>query len=376
MSSAPVPAQMPPDIEPPPEPPVIFDPPAANDGAAHAAASNFWQQPHVINILSLGTSLAFHLGLLLLGFIGFRTYQNITEKQSVPQVIIPDAAIIENAPIGGIPNPGLGGDPNRAAAQDQVKDVTSSADSWSQQKGSESLTQSLMGGSGAAADKDSVIAPGVRPGFGSGQTNGSGEGEGGRQLPFGPTGGGGGTGPKTNFVGLSGNARTVAYVCDRSGSMLNLMVALKGELRKSIDILRPTQGFNVIFFSEPGKAEALNKDGLIMATPDNKRKAFTMLNGVFPAGSTDPIPGLEIAFKTQPNLIYLLTDGDFPDNQAVLARIRALNGKKGTKINTILFTKVDGDVSKDPGKKEIIKLLRQIAEENEGRFKVVDPSNL
>jgi len=46
------------------------------------------------------------------------------------------------------------------------------------------------------------------------------------------------------------------------------------------------------------------------------------------------------------------------------------------KINTILFTKVDGDVSKDPGKKEIIKLLRQIAEENEGRFKVVDPSNL
>src|SRR4051812_1377322 len=375
MSSAPVPAQAPPDIEPPPEPPPIFQP-SLNDGALAHHPHAFWQQPHVINILSLATSLAFHLGLLLLGFIGFRTYQNITDKQAVPQVIIPDAAIVENAPIGGIPNPGLGADPERAAAQDQVKDVMSSADSFSQQKGAESLTQSLMGGSGAEADKDSVIAPGVRPGFGSGNNNGSGEGDGGRQLPFGPTGGGGGTGPKTNFVGLSGNARTVAYVCDRSGSMLNLMVALKSELRKSVDILRPTQGFNIIFFSEPGKAEALSKEGLIMATPDNKRKAFTMLNGVFPAGSTDPIPGLEIAFKTQPNLIYLLTDGDFPDNEAVRARIRALNGKKTTKINTILFTKVDGDVSKDPGKKEIIKLLKQIAEENEGRFKVVDPSNL
>src|SRR5689334_9315398 len=110
MSSAPIPAQAPPDIEPPPEPPPIFDPGAPADVAAHHLPS-FWQQPHVINILSLATSLAFHLGLLLIGFIGLRTYQNITEKQAVPQVIIPDAAIVENAPIGGIPNPGLGGDP-------------------------------------------------------------------------------------------------------------------------------------------------------------------------------------------------------------------------------------------------------------------------
>ncbi|HZL37835.1 MAG TPA: hypothetical protein VFC78_21130 [Tepidisphaeraceae bacterium] len=64
---------------------------------------------------------------------------------------------------------------------------------------------------------------------------------------------------------------------------------------------------------------------LLPATPANKRRAMDFLEGSTAVGSTDPIPGLEAAFRQRPQVIYLLTDGDFPDNDAVLRRICQLN---------------------------------------------------
>ena len=64
--------------------------------------------------------------------------------------------------MGGIPNPGLGGDPNMAAAQNVDPNVTVS-EGWSDKR-SESLTQTLMGGGAAADATDSVIGLGTRSG--------------------------------------------------------------------------------------------------------------------------------------------------------------------------------------------------------------------
>ena len=55
---------------------------------------------------------------------------------------------------------------------------------------------------------------------------------------------------------------------------------------------------------------------------ENKKKANDWLNQILAGGSTDPIPGIVLAFRQRPRLIYLLTDGDFPDNDKVLSKFR------------------------------------------------------
>lgn len=350
----------------PPTPHPMPNPPGAVEAQQpHMPQLGFWQQPRTMDIVSFASSLALHVMLIAIGFIGYRTYQQAREER-IEQPIIPDAVMVEGAQVGGIPNPGLGGDPDRPAAQDQVKEVSSASDSWKQRR-ADSITQSLMGETAGEGQADSIIAPGLRSGLGLGKGAGTGAGESGAQAPFGVPGGGAGQGPKANFIGMSGNAHTVAYVCDASGSMMNMMFALKAELRKAIDPLKPIQAFNVIFFADKDRPQALSPKGdLVMANADNKRKAYEFLGTITTAGATNPIPGLENAFRGKPQLIYLLTDGNFPDNNAVLSKIRELNGQKKTKINTILFC----DASNI--EKGIVELLKQIADENGGVFKMVD----
>ena len=108
-----------------------------------------------------------------------------------------------------------------------------------------------------------------------------------------------------------------------------------------------------------------------MATPENKLKATNYLEDkVTPRGETNPIPGLELAFQQKPELIYLLTDGDFPDNNAVLKRITELNKDHKVKINTIAF------VSEADTDTDFMKLLDKIAKENGGVYKFVKESDL
>ena len=149
------------------------------------------------------------------------------------------------------------------------------------------------------------------------------------------TPGGGGLGLKGPVFGNSGNAKKIAFVCDASGSMLQKFDALKRELSKTIRQLRPSQSFSVIFFQEQSY-KALDQN-LLIAKPDTKRQADQFLDTIVPRAETNPIPALELAFKQKPDLIYVLTDGDFPDNNAVLNFIQ-LHDKDGkVKINTIAF---------------------------------------
>jgi hypothetical protein len=361
VQTPPTPTEPPPLPEPPPPPP---PPPVP-----------FWRQPWAQDLVAFSTSLIFHATLIVLGLILYEELPRMIAPVQ-EQVIIPDATIIEGAEVGGIPNPGLGGDPNLSAAQ-SVDPTVNIAEGWSDKR-SETLTQNLMGGGGSEGEVDSLIGIGLRSGIGTGAGTGSGSGdavgagsgEGGGIAPFGVPGGGGGIGPKSPFMGISGNAKYVAYVCDASGSMLNKFPALKQELRKAIDILRPIQAFTIVFFSDPDRKPQALATNLLMATPDRKREAYKFLESVSTSGATDPIPGLEIAFKAKPQLIYLLTDGDFPDNKAVLDRIRALNADKSVKINTIVFV----DISN--AEKSIVDLMKQIAAENGGVFKIVSQNDL
>lgn len=358
----------------PPPGPQVAGQPTVDEmaGEEQSQERSFWQIPFVQDILPFLTSLILHIGLIALGLLTYKTVQIIVEVSKEP-VIIPDATIIEGAEVGGIPHPGLGGDETRDAAQDQFKDVPPDSTGIAE-KPSASLTMALVGGGGGDSDEGLIavgggsgaFGRGTGAGIGTGSGVGSGTGDGGGPLaPFGIPGGGGGIGPKSPFMGVSGNAMKVLYLCDSSGSMMNKFDTLRMELRKAVDTLKPIQAFDIIFFSEDNYL-AMDK-GLLNAIPETKRKAYDFLDKTSPHGSSDPIPGLRAAFATQPQLIYMLTDGDFPNNAQVIEEIRKLNAAKKVKINTIAFM--------DRGE-EYEKLLKQIADENGGLFKFVSDSDL
>lgn len=152
----------------------------------------------------------------------------------------------------------------------------------------------------------------------------------------------------------------VVYVCDASGSMVTKFDDLRAEIRKSIRNLRPTQFFNVIFFQDV--ARTASEARLLPATDENKGKVNLWLDKISAHGQTDPIPALRKAFGYRPDVLYLLTDGDFPDSHQVMQAIRQLNVGQRSKIHTIAYF--------DRGE-EYEKVLKQIATENGGTFRYV-----
>jgi hypothetical protein len=285
------------------------------------------------------------------------------------QVIIPEAAIVDHGAVGGIPNPGLGGDPNLAAGQN-VDPAVAVADGWASRR-SETLTATLMGGSAPDA-VDSVISIGMRSGVtGTGKDGigGAGSEGGGGLAPFGPPGGGMAAGPKSPFMGISGNAKRVVYICDGSGSMMDVFWRVRTELKKAVEVLKPMQAFNVIFFSDVDVV-ALNKTTLVMGTPENKRKAFEVSESMSAAGSTDPLPAIRMAFAQKPELIYVLTDGfeNATSYRAVIDEFQRLNPDKKVRVNTILIRS-----SANP---ELENVVRTIAAESGGVCKIIDRQDI
>lgn len=163
-----------------------------------------------------------------------------------------------------------------------------------------------------------------------------------------------------------GNARSVAFVCDASGSMVTGMPTLKAELRKAVASLRPNQSFNVIFFGSDRSTTF--EHSLVPATPDNKHKARVFLDDVVASGSTEPLTSIAEAFRQKPQVLYLLTDGDFPDNQAALNLIRKLNADKKVRVNTLAFGAGDLDSG-------FVEFLKTVGKENGGAFKQVSLEN-
>lgn len=335
----------------------------------------FWQQPWVQNVLPFLTSLAFHAAILVIGLTIWGVSTIVAAVPMQEQIIIPEAAMANEVP-GGVENPGIGGDPTRPAAQDQHEENTH-PDGWAPEPGESPIAEAMGGGDGDATD--ALIGQGPGGGFGRGGGFGSGEGDGtgggtgtgrGRLAPFGAPGGGI-PGPRGRVFGNGGNARTIAFCCDSSGSMIDKFSSLKAELAKAIEGLKPIQQFSIVFFADE-KAHAFENGSLVSATPENKRKAYKWLEDLTTSGTSDPIPGLEIAFKAKPELMYILTDGDFPNNSEVLAKTEALNKGKKTRVNTIAFvTSQDDDTSES-----FLKFLQTLADQNGGKFKHVAQDQL
>jgi hypothetical protein len=330
-----------------------------------APGLSFWQLPWVQNVLPFITSLAFHAGVIIIGGILLAVTTVVTSK-SQEQTLIPESTMADNGPPGGVPNVGTAGDPLKQAMQDKVPDAGTN-EGWANKAGPLDAAVAADGREGAA-DASGIIAQGMGGLAGGGGASGGGSGDGGPLARFG-TPGGGAIGPHGPVFGHGGNARKIAFVCDASGSMISKFASLKNQLTNAIEGLKAIQSFSVIFFQD-NNALALDKDSLVIANQDNKRKAYSFLDNVTTSSTSDPMPGIRMAFKQAPELVYLLTDGDFPDNKLVLAEIRKLNSSHKVHINTIAF------VNEKDTETDFKDLLQTIAKENGGTYKLVNEQDL
>ena len=175
-----------------------------------------------------------------------------------------------------------------------------------------------------------------------------------------------GTGSGWGFWGVGSprdqEARKIVYVVDRSGSMTDSIDYVKFELKRSIGELGEEKEFHVVFYSSGPPVEMPTRR-LVNATERNKQLAFEFIDGVIAQGETDPSKALGRAFEVRPELVYLLTDGEF--DRAIVGLVRGLNAGDRVRVHTIGFLYRVGE-----------KVLKQIAVENGGNYKFVSEGDL
>jgi Mg-chelatase subunit ChlD len=178
--------------------------------------------------------------------------------------------------------------------------------------------------------------------------------------------------PNISFPTGPGYPHHVVFVVDRSGSTLDVFDDVRSKVLSMVAALKYDQHFHVVFFG--GRPLEMDAQNLVEASFDNKVSCAKFLGTVQPEGLTDPIQALRRAFdvlsratRKPGKIIFLLTDGDFPDNAKVLQTIRELNADK----TVVICTYRCGDRS--PAAEEV---LKAIARENAGRYEFLPFRNL
>ena len=166
------------------------------------------------------------------------------------------------------------------------------------------------------------------------------------------------------FFGIAtkDEAKKIVYVIDRSGSMTDSIDYLKFELKRSIGDLAEDQEFHVIFYSSGPDVE-MPARRLVLATDENMQAALHFIDGITAHGQTDPSEALKRAFAVGPDVIYLLTDGEFAP--AVADLVRRMSPDRKVQVNTIAFLY-------DFGRGVLIKIAR----ENGGTYTFVSEKDL
>jgi hypothetical protein len=166
------------------------------------------------------------------------------------------------------------------------------------------------------------------------------------------------------------SVRRVVFVCvlpkDIPAEKARLV---REELGKALSGLIPGQAFNIVFAGEQ-RPQALFPSGTpLPATPDNKKRAAAFLEKMALPAKPDSLPALAVAFAGKPELVYLLTGGDFPDNEAVVKKVADLNPKQTARVHTIYF-------SPEKFNRTTEETLQRISEESGGSYRCVFEEDL
>jgi hypothetical protein len=179
------------------------------------------------------------------------------------------------------------------------------------------------------------------------------------------------------FCGVDGGGNHFVYLVDSSGSMRDGFQSARSELLNSIDQLQPNQRFYVVFFDEEPDYMRLSDPDVdeprsVMATPENKKRLRRWASTVEMNKGKAPYDVLPFALSLRPDVIFLLSDGEFPDAIAKILREQNRNenlfGDSGpiSIVHTIRYHGIEGET----GKKAEATMV-QIAQENGGQYRHV-----
>jgi hypothetical protein len=188
--------------------------------------------------------------------------------------------------------------------------------------------------------------------------------------------------PAAAFFGVAGNAQSLVYVVDASGSLVDTLPYVLTELARSISRLDKQQQFTVLFFQGNDLLELPPAGtGLRHATAMNINNAIQWVNpdagNLFAKGRSNPLPAIRKALGYQPDMIFLLTDNlaaqqaGSQDDATLLNQITQANTAKAA-IHTIQFLYKDA-TDQQAGK---LPLLKQLADQNGGQYTFVDAKDL
>lgn len=182
---------------------------------------------------------------------------------------------------------------------------------------------------------------------------------------------------KVQFAGLDGGGNHFVYLVDSSNSMRKFNDA-RTELLRSIDSLKPDQRFYVVFYDENPKFMRIANPGedepaSVYATAENKQAFRRWAMAVQQARGQSPPEVLKFAFKLRPDVIFLLSDGEFTAQTETVIRENNVQenlfGESGP-ISIIHTIRYPG-VSTTEGRQAEVQMQR-IAAENGGQYRNVE----
>jgi hypothetical protein len=166
--------------------------------------------------------------------------------------------------------------------------------------------------------------------------------------------------PEVLFFRTAAEANSVAYVVDCSGSMASRRFErARAELNQSVGRLQSGQRFHVSFFNDrpiPMFGDHQPSE-LSPASPAVKARVQSWMEQVRGSGGTMPDQALQIAAKLRPEVIYLLSDGEF---SPLRTATRDLIQARGIVVHTIAFESSSGG-----------RMLEEIASWSGGTYRFV-----
>jgi hypothetical protein len=187
---------------------------------------------------------------------------------------------------------------------------------------------------------------------------------------------GGGSPMKVQFAGIDGGGSHFVYLVDSSNSMKNFNEA-RMELLRSVDSLQPDQRFYVVFYDQDPSYMRISdpqadEEASVRATPANKLALRRWAMAVRQDKGLSPVDVLRFSFELRPDVIFLLSDGQFSEKTEAVIKERNLQenlfGESGP-ISIIHTIRYPGYQTGEAQKAEV--QMRRIAEANGGQYRNV-----
>jgi hypothetical protein len=284
-------------------------------------------------------------------------------------------AILWTAPTKGI-SKDRGGSVGIAVAYQQSGEESYYLTDDQQPSDSQSMQATLPGLAGvdaAAAEQDKLMSGLLAAVDSAGDSAASGNlglGDGNVALPE----GGRGKPVTTEVFGVQGEGSRFVYVFDRSDSMNGYegkpLRRAQSELLKSLQSLGPTHQFQIIFYNDtplPYGGFAGGGPKLLRGEPVVKTAAAQFIQDISAIGGTNHIDALRMALAMNPDVVFFLTDADFPVPPVKeLENILTRAARGATALHCIQFG--EGNRTGRSG------WIQQLAQQSGGQYRYIDVS--